>query len=101
MRALSPQDIMRRISVAEEESPIAVFRNEDGTLDARFAAPLLTRLKLEMRPPSLIGIYTRHSNQHDILQAMGYVTPTTGRKRGPKVKRGGYDIVQVPFTGAL
>jgi hypothetical protein len=92
---------MRRIAVAETESPIAVFRNEDGTLDARFAAPLLTRLKLEMRPPSLIGVYTRHSNQHEILAKLGYTTPPTGRKRGPKVKRGGYDIVDVPFTGAL
>jgi len=101
MRSLSPQDIMARIAVAEIESPIAVYLNPDGTYDARFAAPLLTSLDIDRRPYNLVGVYTRHSNQHEILASMGYVKPPTGRKRGPKVKRGWYDIVSIPFTGAL
>jgi len=92
---------MSRIAIATSESPIAVFKNEDGTYDARFAAPLLTRLAIEMRPHNLVGVFDSCSNQHEVLAALGYVKPPTGRKRGPKVKRGGYDIVQVPFTGAL
>jgi hypothetical protein len=101
MRSLTPHMIMARIADAEPSSPIAVFRNNDGTLDAKFAAPLRTAMEVDKRPDNLVGVFDRTMNQYDILAAMGYVTPSTGRKRGPKVKRGGYDIVQVPFTGAL
>jgi hypothetical protein len=101
MRSLRIQEIMSRIAVAEPESKIAIFLNPDGSYDARFAGPLLTQLDIIRSPHNLVGVYDRTSNQHEILAKLGYTTPPTGRKRGPKVRRGGYDIVDVPFTGAL
>jgi len=79
MRSQSIQEIMSRIAVAEPESPIAVFLNPDGTYRSQFAAPVLTRLALEMRPPNLVGVFHNQSNQHDVLAALGYVKPK-GRK---------------------
>ena len=79
MRSQSITEIMGRIAVAEIDSPIAVFKNDDGTYRSQFAAPILTSRALEMRPPNLVGVFHNQSNQHDVLQALGYVKPK-GRK---------------------
>ena len=79
MRSQSIQEIMARIAVAEIDSPIAVFKNEDGTYRSQFAAPVLTRLALEMRPVNLVGVWCRHDNQNEVLAALGYSKPK-GRK---------------------
>ena len=79
MRSQSITEIMGRIAVAEIDSPIAVFKNEDGTYRSQFAAPVLTRLALEMRPPNLVGVWHNQSNQHEVLASMGYSKPK-GRK---------------------
>jgi hypothetical protein len=39
-----------------------------------------------MRPPELVGIYTRHDNKHEILAAMGY---TARREADPAKRRAG------------
>ena len=79
MRSQSIHEIMARIAVAEIDSPIAVFKNEDGTYRSQFAAPVLTRLALEMRPVNLVGVWCRHDNQNEVLAALGYSKPK-GRK---------------------
>jgi len=79
MRSQSITEIMGRIAVAEIESPIAVFKNEDGTFQSRFAAPILTSRALEMRPVNLVGVWCRHDNQNEVLAALGYSKPK-GRK---------------------
>ena len=79
MRSQSIQEIMARIAVAEIDSPIAVFLNPDGTYRSQFAAPLNTRRMLDMRPPSLVGVWCRHDNQNEVLAALGYSKPK-GRK---------------------
>lgn len=79
MRSQSITEIMARIAVAEPESPIAVFKNPDGTFQSRFAAPILTSRALEMRPPNLVGVFHNQSNQHEVLAALGYTKPK-GRK---------------------
>jgi len=79
MRSQSITEIMGRIAVAEIDSPIAVFKNEDGTYRSQFAAPVLTRLALEMRPVNLVGVWCRHDNQNEVLAALGYTKPK-GRK---------------------
>ena len=79
MRSQSITEIMGRIAVAEIDSPIAVFKNEDGTYRSQFAAPVLTRLALEMRPVNLVGVWCRHDNQNEVLAALGYSKPK-GRK---------------------
>mgnify|MGYP003442739027 FL=1 len=79
MRSQSITEIMARIAVAEPESPIAVFKNPDGTFQSRFAAPILTSRALEMRPVNLVGVWCRHDNQNEVLAALGYSKPK-GRK---------------------
>ena len=79
MRSQSITEIMARIAVAEPESPIAVFKNPDGTFQSRFAAPILTSRALEMRPVNLVGVWCRHDNQNEVLAALGYEKPK-GRK---------------------
>ena len=79
MRSQSITEIMARIAVAEIDSPIAVFLNPDGTYRSQFAAPLNTRRMLDMRPPSLVGVWCRHDNQNEVLAALGYTKPK-GRK---------------------
>ena len=79
MRSQSITEIMARIAVAEPESPIAVFKNPDGTFQSRFAAPILTSRALEMRPVNLVGVWCRHDNQNEVLAALGYTKPK-GRK---------------------
>jgi len=79
MRSQSIHEIMGRIAVAEPESPIAVFKNPDGTFQSRFAAPILTSRALEMRPVNLVGVWCRHDNQNEVLAALGYTKPK-GRK---------------------
>jgi len=79
MRSQSITEIMGRIAVAEIDSPIAVFKNEDGTFQSRFAAPILTSRALEMRPVNLVGVWCRHDNQNEVLAALGYSKPK-GRK---------------------
>jgi len=79
MRSQSIHEIMGRIAVAEIDSPIAVFLNPDGTYRSQFAAPVLTRLALEMRPLNLVGVWHNQSNQNEVLAAMGYSKPK-GRK---------------------
>jgi len=91
MRSLRSQDIMARISVAEPESPIAIFKNHDGTFDARFAGPLLTQLDILRAPDNLVGVYDRHSDKNEILGKLGYTT-VARHKRGPKPKASGADF---------
>jgi len=79
MRSQSITEIMARIAVAEIDSPIAVFKNPDGTYRSQFAAPVLTSRALEMRPPNLVGVFHNQSNQHEVLASMGYSKPK-GRK---------------------
>lgn len=83
--------IMGRIADATPESQIAVFRNPDGTFKSQFAAPLRTRRILEMRPPSLVGIFDQTMNQHEILAAMGYQKPH--KRTRDKVTRWNRDVV--------
>ena len=84
--AESIQQIMARIAEATPESQIAVFRLEDGSFTSKFAAPVLTRLALEMRPPNLVGVWHNQSNQHEVLKAMGYEKPK-GRKYPVSMKK--------------
>ena len=79
MRSQSITEIMGRIAVAEIDSPIAVFKNDDGTYRSQFAAPILTSRALEMRPVNLVGVWCRHDNQNEVLAALGYSKPK-GRK---------------------
>jgi len=79
MRSQSITEIMGRIAVAEIDSPIAVFKNDDGTYRSQFAAPILTSRALEMRPVNLVGVWCRHDNQNEVLAALGYTKPK-GRK---------------------
>lgn len=73
--AESIHQIMARIAEATPESQIAVFRQDDGTFKSQFAAPLKTRRMIEMRPPSLVGVYDNTMNQHQVLADLGYVKP--------------------------
>jgi len=52
MRSQSIHEIMGRIAVAEPESPIAVFKNEDGSFQSRFAALGYTKPKGRKYPVS-------------------------------------------------
>lgn len=103
MRTLKAQEIMARIAAAETDSPIAVYRNTDGTHDCRFAGPLQTHLDILRAPDNLVGVYTRHDDQNAILAAMGYIKPLTGRKRGPRPTRNipAYEILDEPPRVAL
>ena len=88
MRSLSVQMIMGRIAVAEENSKIAVYKNSDGTLDARFADCLRVREDIVMRHPSLVGVWCRHDNQNEVLAAMGFVKPAKRNRQYSKQFRG-------------
>ena len=88
MRSQSITEIMARIAVAEIDSPIAVFKNPDGSFQSRFAAPVLTSRALEMRPVNLVGVWCRHDNQNEVLAAMGFVKPAKRNRQYSKQFRG-------------
>lgn len=83
--AESIQKIMSRIEDATPASPIAVWRLHDGSLKSQFAGTIETRRRIEICPPSLIGVFDRTMNKNEVLAAMGYAKPKEAR--GRKVKR--------------
>jgi hypothetical protein len=85
---------MSRIEHATPESQIAVWRLHDGSLKSNFAATIKMQRRLEMRPPSLIGVFDQTSNKHDVLAAMGYTTAKRARaaRKGYDRKRCGVDV---------
>lgn len=90
----SIQQIMRRITDATPQSRIAVFRMPDGTFRSQFADTIATRRRIEMRPPDLVGVWDQTSNQHDVLEALGYTTAKRARaaRKGHDRRRCGVDV---------
>lgn len=80
--------IMARIEDAEPGSPIAVWRQPDGSLKSQFAGTIEMQRRIEMRPPSLIGVFDRTMNQHEMLAKMGYVKPEKNRVRAAAARKG-------------
>ena len=60
--------ILGRIEVAEPDSPIAVFYDPTGRLDAMFANTIETQKAIESRFPPLVGIY---DNSMDLKSVRG------------------------------
>lgn len=60
MTVMSTDLILERVKVAEKESPIAVFQDENGDLDAVFAATIGTQERIKNDDPDLVGVFHKY-----------------------------------------